>query len=174
MSAKRGSAPLTHLGPSGDARMVDVSSKPVTAREAVASAAMRMKPDVLRALLAGSLPKGDALATSRVAGIQAAKRTSEWIPLCHPLPLDWVQIEFERVSDTDLRVVCTARTRARTGVEMEALTGAAAAALTLYDMAKSADKNIVIGPIQLERKTGGKSGVFRRQKETGEQEREST
>jgi cyclic pyranopterin phosphate synthase len=123
------------------------------------------------------LPKGDALATARIAGIQAAKRTSEWIPLCHPLPLEWVRIEFERIDPSPLegtkrlpsesirgaiRVLCTAKTSAKTGVEMEALTGAAAAALTLYDMAKSADKAITIGPIQLEQKTGGKSGSYDR------------
>jgi cyclic pyranopterin phosphate synthase len=132
------------------------------AREACASAIVEMKSTVLDALMAGSLPKGDALATARVAGILAAKRTGEWIPLCHPLSLDWVGIEFVRVDGRRLRIECRAKTAARTGVEMEALTGAAAAALTLYDMAKAADKSIVIGPLQLERKTGGKSGTYLR------------
>ncbi len=153
---------LSHLGPSGNARMVDVSRKPVTDREAAASAMVRMRSAVLDAMLEGTLPKGDALATARVAGILGAKRTSEWIPLCHPLPLDWVRIEFERVGPEDLSITCTTKTTARTGVEMEALTGATAAALAIYDMAKAADKSIVIGPIQLERKSGGQSGPFER------------
>ncbi|MFQ5461560.1 MAG: cyclic pyranopterin monophosphate synthase MoaC [Phycisphaerae bacterium] len=155
--------PLTHLTEAGQARMVDVSEKAVTTREAVASAVVTMAPDVLERLLGGDLPKGEALGTARIAGIQAAKRTGEWIPLCHPLGIDWVQVEFTKVSAGVLRVACMARTVARTGVEMEAMVGAAAAALTIYDMAKAADKSIVIGPIQLERKTGGKSGDFRRE-----------
>lgn len=142
--------------------MVNVSAKDVTVREAVASGAVTMRPDVLDALTRGKLPKGDALATARIAGICAAKRTSEWIPLCHPLGLDWVDIEFSRMRDGVLSIQCVARTTARTGVEMEALTGVSAAALTVYDMAKAADKGIVIGPIQLERKTGGKSGTYSR------------
>jgi cyclic pyranopterin phosphate synthase len=148
---------FTHLTAKGDARMVDVSAKPVTLREASASAVVRMQASTLDALMDGALPKGDAFATARVAGIQAAKRTGEWIPLCHPLPLDWVQVEFSRIGPEELRIVCTTKTAARTGVEMEALTGAAAAALTIYDMAKAVDKNIVIGPLRLDRKTGGKS-----------------
>jgi cyclic pyranopterin phosphate synthase len=108
------------------------------------------------------LKKGDALNTARVAGILAAKRTAEFIPMCHTLALDAVQIDFEFPRVSILRIVCTARTAARTGVEMEALVGASVAALTIYDMAKSADKAIVIGPVQLERKSGGKSGDFRR------------
>ncbi len=140
--------------------MVDVSAKPVTQREAVASGIVRIQPGVLDQLLAGALPKGDGLATARIAGIQAAKRTGEWIPLCHPLPLDWAQIELQRTTDDTLRIVCSAKTAARTGVEMEALVGVAAAALTIYDMVKSADRAVVIGPIQLERKAGGKSGTF--------------
>ncbi len=158
MANKRDTPGLSHVAPSGEARMVDVSRKDVTEREASASAVVRMRPETLEALFGGALPKGDALATARVAGILAAKRTSEWIPMCHPLPLDWVRIDFSRGGPGELSVLCTAKTAARTGVEMEALTGAAAAALTLYDMAKAVDKAIVIGPIQLERKTGGKSG----------------
>lgn len=153
---------FSHIGAEGEARMVDVSTKKPTVREACAAGTVRMKAPVLDALWQGSLPKGDALATARVAGILAAKRTSEWVPLCHPLPLDWVHIEFSRPAENELSIRCTARTTARTGVEMEALTGVSAAALTLYDMAKSADKGIVIGPIQLEYKTGGKSGPYRR------------
>lgn len=142
--------------------MVDVSDKAVTVREAVASAMIRIQPSVLDALMAGSLPKGDALNTARIAGIQAAKRTSEWIPMCHVLALGFVGIDFVRNSSGELLVNCTARATARTGVEMEALTGAAAAALTVYDMTKSADKSMEIGPIRLERKTGGKGGDYGR------------
>jgi len=158
---------LSHIGPSGDIRMVDVSDKVVTAREATASAVVRLRPDVLDRMMAGALPKGDALATARVAGIMAAKRTGELIPLCHPLPLDWAGVEFTRTAPGELTILCTTKTAARTGVEMEALTGAAAAALTLYDMAKAADKAIVIGPIQLERKSGGRSGVYERNPPSG-------
>lgn len=158
---------MSHVAPTGEARMVDVSAKEVSLREAVASARVCMKPHVLDALMRGSLPKGEALATARTAGILAAKRTDELIPMCHPLPLDWVQIDFARIGPGELIVQCTAKTAARTGVEMEALTGAAVAALTLYDMAKSADKEIAIGPIQLECKTGGKSGTFQRNAKAG-------
>lgn len=143
--------------------MVDVSGKDVTTREATASALVRLKPDVLDLLKEGRLPKGEALGTARVAGILAAKRCSDWIPMCHPLPLHWVDIRFDFVGPGELRILCTARTLARTGVEMEALTGVTAAALTVYDMAKSADQAIVIGPIQLDRKVGGKSGTLDRQ-----------
>ncbi len=142
--------------------MVDVSAKDVTAREATASAVVSMRPDVLDALLGGELPKGDGISAARLAAILAVKRTGEWIPLCHPLPVDWVGVDFSRASPTSLSISCTVRTTARTGVEMEALTGATAAALTIYDMAKAGDKAIVIGPIQLERKTGGASGTYQR------------
>ncbi len=142
--------------------MVDVSDKSLTTREAVASAQVTTKPKILDALLDGSLPKGDALATARIAGIQAAKKTSELVPLCHPLPLDWVRVEFERTDSESLLIRCIARTTAKTGVEMEAMCGAMIAALTIYDMTKAADKSIVIGPVQLESKTGGKSGTYRR------------
>lgn len=162
MNEPNAAARLSHIGPTGEARMVDVGDKPVTRRQATASAMVHMKKEVLDAVLAGTLAKGDALATARIAGIAAAKRTSEWIPLCHTLPLDSVTIEFERRSDVEVRVHCTARATARTGVEMEALTGAAAAALCLYDMAKAADRAITIGPIQLEAKSGGQSGDYRR------------
>jgi len=155
-------ASLSHVDADGAARMVDVSNKDVTAREAAASAVVRTKREVLDAMMAGTLPKGDALATARVAGIMTAKRTAEWIPLCHPLPLDEVRVEFTRTGDNELRIVCTAKAIARTGVEMEALTGAAATALCLYDMAKAADRSITIGPIQLETKSGGRRGDYRR------------
>ncbi|MCH7812738.1 MAG: cyclic pyranopterin monophosphate synthase MoaC [Planctomycetes bacterium] len=153
---------LSHLTPLGEARMVDVSAKTATLRVAVASGRLRARPEVLDALMAGNLPKGEALGTARVAGILAAKRTDEWIPLCHPLPLDWAQISFARERADTLLIVATVKTSARTGVEMEALTAVSCAALTLYDMAKAADKSIVIGPIQLEHKSGGRSGEYNR------------
>lgn len=153
---------LSHVTPAGEVHMVDVSAKAVTVRTATASAVVTARAEILDRLMSGKLPKGDALATARVAGIMAAKRCPEWIPLCHSLPLDSVNIEFERNAPNQLRIRCTARATARTGVEMEALAGAACAALTIYDMAKAADKAITIGPIQLEEKTGGKSGDFKR------------
>ncbi len=162
MKGPRDRLPLTHLSADGAAKMVDASGKPETVREAVASGVVTLRAEVLAVLLQNELPKGEALATARIAGIQAAKRTAEWIPLCHPLPLDWVDVQFDPRPSGSLRIVCTARTSAKTGVEMEALTGVAAAALTVYDMAKSADKSITIGPIRLERKTGGKSGDYSR------------
>ncbi len=154
---------LSHIGRKGQLQMVDVSDKDVTVREAEASAIVSMREEVLDALMGNELPKGDALSAARVAGILAAKRTGELIPLCHPLPVDWIDIRYDRKTRAKLLVSCVARTAARTGVEMEALVGASTAALTIYDMAKSADKRIVIGPVQLERKTGGKSGEFKRQ-----------
>ncbi len=152
---------LSHIGAHGDLRMVDVSGKPPTVREASASARMTVLPAVLDAILSGELPKGEALTAARVAGIMAAKRTAELIPLCHPLPLDVVQISFARPSADTLLILATARTSAATGVEMEALTAASVAALTVYDMAKSSDRGIVIGPIRLEHKSGGRSGDYR-------------
>ena len=144
--------------------MVDVSAKPPTERIAEATARLTVLPKVLDALIAGKLPKGEALAVARVAGISAAKRAADWIPLCHPLPLDWARIDFEREADDRMLVRAVVKTTARTGVEMEAMVAASASALTLYDMAKAADRSITIGPIQLERKTGGKSGEYRRSK----------
>lgn len=152
---------LSHIGPDGSGRMVDVSAKPVTRREACASGKICMRPEVLDLLMQGALPKGDALATARVAGVQAAKRTGALIPFCHPLALDWVDIQFSRTGPDCLAIQCTARVQARTGVEMEALTGVSAAALTIYDMAKAADKAMMIKDIQLESKSGGKTD-FRR------------
>jgi cyclic pyranopterin phosphate synthase len=153
---------LTHVDAQGAARMVDVSGKATTARTAIASAEVTARPAVVSAILAGNLPKGEALAVARVAGIQAAKDTSRLIPLCHPLPLDCVDIVFSQQADNTIAITCQATTTARTGVEMEALTGATVAALTLYDMAKSADQGITIGPIRLEQKTGGKRGDYQR------------
>ena len=151
----------SHLDDDGAPRMVDVGAKPVTARRAVASATVRMRPDVLTALLDAGGPKGDALVTARLAGISAAKRTSELIPLCHPLPLDTVDVEIDADrSDGSLRISAEARATARTGVEMEALTAATVAALTIYDMAKALQRDIVIERVELLEKSGGRSGTW--------------
>lgn len=135
----------------GEAHMVDVGGKAVQVRVAEARCELRCRPETIEALRANALPKGDVLAVARVAGIQAAKMTSQLIPLCHPLPLDQVALELE-VGVASIRVACTVRTQARTGVEMEALTGAGVAALTLYDMMKSADKTMLIDALQVVRK----------------------
>jgi cyclic pyranopterin monophosphate synthase len=141
--------------------MVDVSGKGVTDRRAVAQAVVRMSPDTAAAVARGDAPKGDVLATARIAGIQAAKRTSELVPLCHPLPLSFVDVEAEVGGD---RVVLTAeaRTSAQTGVEMEAMTAACVAALTVYDMVKGLERGVEVGPVVLLEKTGGKEDWRRR------------
>jgi cyclic pyranopterin phosphate synthase len=152
---------LSHYDPSGSARMVDVTAKQSTRRTATASAFVQLSPAVLEALPQN--PKGNPLEVARFAGIQAAKRTSELIPMCHPLPLTHVDVEVT-IIDSGVRILATAATTAQTGVEMEALTAAAIAALTVYDMTKALDKSIVIREIQLESKTGGKSGDYGRKK----------
>ena len=152
---------LSHYDRDGRARMVDVSHKSATRREAEASAFVEMKPGVLAALPKN--PKGDALEVARLAGIMAAKRTSELIPLCHPLPLALVDVEL-RLCENGVAVTSKVTTTAETGVEMEALVAASVAALTLYDMCKAADKGIEIREIVLERKSGGKSGDYRRRR----------
>jgi len=163
-------AALSHLDEQGAARMVDVSRKRVTVREAVASATVTAPAPVLDAVEGGTLAKGDAIAVARVAAVQAVKQTSSLIPLCHPLPIEWVDVAVSRPFPDKLMIRCSVRTSARTGVEMEALTGAAVAALTIYDMAKAADKGIVIGPVQLESKSGGKSGSYRRSEDAAASE----
>ena len=154
---------LTHLDSRGRARMVDVSRKPATVREAVASGLIRMNAAAYSAIRNGSLTKGDVVTLARVAGIGAAKRTADLIPLCHPVPLDHVglEIEFEDRGKA-IKVTATARTRWSTGVEMEALTAVSAALLTIYDMAKAVDRGMTLGPIHLLKKSGGRSGVYRR------------
>ncbi|WP_027350771.1 cyclic pyranopterin monophosphate synthase MoaC [Halotalea alkalilenta] len=154
---------FTHLNARGEAHMVDVGDKPVSHREALASARVRMAAETLVRLVEGGLPKGDVLATARIAGIQAAKRTAELIPLCHTLPLSSVRIDFD-IDPALPGVLVEARCRVegRTGVEMEALTAASVACLTLYDMCKAVDKGMVVEALQLERKTGGKSGDWQR------------
>lgn len=148
---------LTHLDETGAARMVDVAGKPITAREAVATGRITMSGEAAAAIRAGSVQKGDVLATARIAGIMAAKKTAELIPLCHPLPLTRVAVDLAP-DETGVTVTATAATEGKTGVEMEALTAASVALLTLYDMAKALDKAMVIGDVRLLSKTGGKSG----------------
>lgn len=154
----------THLDEQGHAVMVDVGDKPVTQRLAKAAGSITMSPACYEALKNGGLPKGDALAVARVAGILAAKRTWETIPLCHPVPLSKVGVEFLWDDEGhSLQAVCTAQCSGRTGVEMEALCGATAALLTVYDMCKALDKAMVIGGVRLLEKRGGKSGRYLRE-----------
>ena len=152
---------FSHLDDKGRARMVDVGGKPKTVRFARAEALVSMSEPLLQRLREKTLPKGDPFEVVRVAGIQAAKKTSDLIPLCHPLPLSHVDISLDLTSD-GARIETTARTVAETGVEMEALVAASVAALTLYDMCKGVDKSVEIGPVRLLEKTGGKSGDWRR------------
>lgn len=155
---------LTHLDQHGAARMVDVADKPPTRRSAVARARLRMAPATLAAALAGDAPKGDVAAAARIAGIMAAKRTAELIPLCHPLPLTTVRVDFrpvERDGRAWLEIEARAETVGPTGVEMEALTAAAVAALTVYDMCKGLERGMVIEEIRLLEKRGGRSGTWR-------------
>ena len=152
---------LSHVDASGAARMVDVSAKDVTARVAVASGRVLVSPAVVDLLRGEGVPKGDALAVARVAGILAAKRTPELVPLCHPLAISGVGIELN-VADDAVEIAATVKTSDRTGVEMEALTAVSVAALTVVDMVKAVDKGAVITDIRVESKTGGKSGSWRR------------
>jgi cyclic pyranopterin phosphate synthase len=155
---------LTHLDEEGAARMVDVGAKDVTARRAVARAVVRMAPATAAAIAAGDAPKGDVIGTARIAGIQAAKRTGELIPLCHPLPLDFVGVDAKVEAEAGtVTITAEARTSARTGVEMEALTAATVAALTVYDMAKGLEKGLEIASVHLVSKTGGRSGDWQRE-----------
>jgi cyclic pyranopterin monophosphate synthase len=148
---------LTHVDKEGRARMVDVTGKSETVRVARAEALVEMSGETVKLLREHRLPKGDALEVARIAGIQAGKKTSDLIPLCHPLPLTHLDVSIE-VTDAGARIESTARTKAETGVEMEAMTAASVAALTLYDMCKAVDKGISIGPVRLLEKSGGKSG----------------
>ena len=151
---------FTHLDAKGAANMVDVSPKAATQRTAVAEARLSMQPGTLAGIIEGGVPKGDVLAVARVAGIQAAKRCAELIPLCHPLPLSWVSIEFDADPPAHLRITAECRVTGATGVEMEALTAASIAALTVYDMCKSTDRGMLIERVRLLRKAGGKSGTW--------------
>ena len=152
---------LTHLDEAGHARMVDVSAKDVTVRTATASGRVLLSAQAVAALRAGTVPKGDALAVARIAGISAAKRTSDLIPLCHPLAIHGVAVDLT-VEDSGVAITASVRTADRTGVEMEALTSVSVAALTLIDMIKAVDKGAVITDVRLEAKDGGKSGAWRR------------
>ena len=154
---------LTHLDEAGHAHMFDVSGKSDTDRMACATATVQLNKAAMAVLLEGNLKKGDALAVARIAGIMAAKKTSEMIPLCHPLPITKVSVDLEPDRAThQVLITATVKTRGQTGVEMEALTAASTAALTVYDMMKAIDKGLTITSIQLEEKQGGKSGTWRR------------
>lgn len=154
---------LSHLDENGQAHMVDVSGKAVTDREALASARVKMKPETLNLILQGGIPKGDVFSAARIAGIMAAKRTHELIPLCHPIPLSAIDIRVEVAGDTEVLLYASVKTTWQTGVEMEALTAVSVTALTIYDMCKVVDRGMEINAVRLESKTGGKSGSFKRQ-----------
>src|SRR3712207_93511 len=154
---------LTHLDEHGSARMVDVGAKDVTERRAIARAVLRMSPETAATVERGDAPKGDVVGTARIAGIQAAKRTDELIPLCHSLPLSFAGVEGAVDAEAGtITLTAEARTRAQTGVEMEALTAASVAALTVYDMVKGLEKGVEIAEVVLVEKTGGRSGTWRR------------
>ena len=154
---------LTHLDERGQARMVDVGEKEVTERVCVARGEVRMAAETLRRIADGEIPKGDVLATARLAGIQACKRTDEWIPLAHPLPVDLVDVQLHPdLPAQRVRIEARVRAHARTGVEMEALVAVAAAGLTIYDMCKAIDRGMTLEAIRLVSKSGGKSGPWRR------------
>jgi cyclic pyranopterin phosphate synthase len=152
---------LTHLNARGEAHIVDIGGKDTTRRRAIARATLEAQPETIEAIIGGNLKKGDALAVARIAGIMAAKKTSELIPLCHPIPLTRVEVEIV-AEGIALAITATAETTAQTGVEMEALVAASTAALTLYDMAKGIDRAMTVTDVQLLEKTGGKSGDYRR------------
>ncbi|MFS1511303.1 cyclic pyranopterin monophosphate synthase MoaC [Chengkuizengella sp. SCS-71B] len=153
---------FTHMNEQGRARMVDVSEKNQTKRTALAKTSMKMEPSTLTAIKQGKIKKGDVLAVAQVAGIMAAKKTSEWIPMCHPIPITGIDIRFSDNDKDELFIEAIVSTIGKTGVEMEALTAASATALTVYDMCKALEKSIVIGPTYLAEKTGGKSGDYHR------------
>ncbi len=153
-------ADFTHLDKNGQAVMVDVGEKIITSRTAKARASLKMKESTLKALLSSELKKGDGLATARIAGIMGGKKTSELIPLCHNIPIDSIKIEFENNGTDELYIEATAKCTYKTGIEMEVLTAASVAALTIYDMCKAIDREMVIKDVRLTEKTGGKSDFF--------------
>src|SRR6478736_7902696 len=155
--------PLSHIDEQGRIRMVDTGGKEISSRRAVASARVLMKSETVEALRNRRTPKGDPLETARVAGIMAAKKTADLIPLCHPLPLTHIDVQAQ-VEDVGIVLTADVSTNAQTGVEMEALTAVSVAALTIYDMCKALDKGITITDVRLERKTGGKSGDYKRKR----------
>ncbi len=152
---------LSHVGPDGSARMVDVGGKDVTRREALAAGSIRISREAMRLVREGKAAKGNVVETARIAGVLAAKRTSELVPLCHPLPIDYADVRIT-ATESGFDIEAEVRTTGKTGVEMEALTAVSVAALTIYDMTKAADKTMVIGDIRLLRKAGGRSGVYER------------
>ena len=154
---------LSHTDEKGNARMVNVSSKGETLRKAIASAFIRMQPETLALIQSGGIAKGDVFATARIAGIMAAKRTPELIPLCHPIPLTFVGVELVPEQPDGVCIIATVEAMTKTGVEMEALTAASVAALTVYDMCKAVDRGMQIERVQLEHKSGGKSGTYQRE-----------
>ncbi len=156
---------LTHLNAQGEAHMVDVGEKETTRREATAQALIRMRPETLAAILEGGMPKGDVFAVARVAGILAAKRTYELIPLCHPIPIDGIEVTLAPDGADCVCITATVRCGYKTGVEMEALTAASVAALTVYDMCKAVDRGMTIEAVRLIKKSGGKSGTYERIRE---------
>lgn len=166
------SGQLTHLDQDGAARMVDVGHKQATPRKALAQAIIEMAPETLALLQDRKLPKGDALQVARVAGIMAAKQTPQIIPLCHPIPLSRAEVDFVPLDERRLQVTADVRNMAQTGVEMEALTACAVAALTVYDMAKAVDPGMVIGELCLLRKEGGKRGTWQREDETSNESKD--
>ena len=153
---------LTHLDAKGRARMVDVGAKPVTARVAIAEAYLRMQPATLARIVAGTIEKGEVLTVARIAGIQAAKRTADLIPLCHPLPIEVARVDLAPAGTDRLRIEAQVGVAGKTGVEMEALTAASVAALTVYDMCKAIDRGMVIESITVVEKRGGRSGTYRK------------
>ncbi len=155
--------PLTHFDDAGASRMVDVGAKPLTERVAVASGRIRMEPATLELILNRSISKGNVFEVARIAGIMAAKRTSELIPLCHPLPINSVEVDFEPLPPDAVRIVATVRVSGRTGVEMEALTAVSVAGLTVYDMCKAVDRSMSLEDIRLDQKSGGQHGDYSRE-----------
>ena len=153
---------LTHLDENGAARMVDVGEKQITRRTAAAQAVITMQPQTLQTILDGAMPKGDVFSCARIAGIMAAKRAADLIPMCHPLPIDSVEVELTPLPPDRVRITSTLRCTYKTGVEMEALTAASVAALTVYDMCKAVDRGMRIDEVMLLHKTGGKSGTYHR------------
>jgi len=156
---------LTHFDESGSARMVDISEKGVTLRTAVAEGRVTMKPETLSLIRDRKVAKGDVLQVARVAGIMAAKRTPDLVPLCHPIPLEKAEIDFEFVDETTLKIRARTKVTFRTGVEMEALSAAMIAGLTVYDMCKAVDRGMTVGPFCVIEKSGGRSGDFRREED---------
>jgi cyclic pyranopterin phosphate synthase len=154
-------AKLSHISAEGYAKMVDISQKDPTNREALATATVVMKPETIALIVGGKIPKGDVFGVARIAGIMAAKKTSDLIPMCHPLELTGINIDFQNdVNKGEITINASVKTIGRTGVEMEAMTAAGVAALTIYDMCKSADKEMILADIKLVKKQGGKSGLF--------------